>query len=1105
MPRSRHSTSTPLQTVVSKSPSPASSPGNYPPALAPAPPSPLVTRLRQDAMWAAVSQFCAMWLPTLGGIDWDPERIESDFDNTEDRYIAPMMTQLLTSLTLDKRIDKTNWVRHLRLQYLSRSPETNALGTEEEPRDWPELGLGDKLRAMHDLCEWQLVDCERFRGLVLNGEPDEEISWRIHPVGWDAKGNTFWLFDDSRLWVQHPIPPKPIKMVTRRIKVPREKVVARPRGRRQRGKAAAPTPAPALVESSPQKSSRTKRSAPLSPPAPAPPPVKKARSTRASLRASLTLPEWEEIPKEWLDPLQPEAGAGPEPSSSSSSAAAVKTEGSKQDATGSIDRRALKGTGLLSDDDESDLSEISDVEEKEEGEGVDWDWAEIEEEEEEEPDPRDEIVKMKETLAGFTEWEAVCVCRFDWENFPKQFENSEDTDEQMFYEYIVETVAPQVTAAFREIEHQKKLQEAIRNRKRSSRIQHLEESKAEQERLALARQSTEARMEKVRKEEAARALELREKQAVEKAREDRLKEREGRLWQREEAVRLAKERIEEEKAEEMRRREERYKIRIGELDPTQIEGGQNGSFSSSDLNPAGLETPRNGKGSSGKKKNSVFAKKAGVEIGGNKVEALLFPDPGQNKLGRRKLSASGSSNAGLGRKGSLNGSAKKKVSPTKKKDKDWTLRCEVCNLYAVNPLEFGPIICCGKCGEWQHEDCLDQRDAKQGIPKRNWKKVDFKCSSCQKKQAEKALRRKSSQQNIQGSPLSSPAQPGNTQTLPPSTMTSTSSLPSAPVPLLPNGISHPGFFSHSVMSPQQQLQLQQLQLQAQQAQVQHQPQRQQQRQHAVQHIGLPPYQSSSNGSYPVAVNNRVPYSSSPHTQPGVPTSHPQSHSQPHLQPQGQAQVHIRSPIYATSQVQPQPQSITHSQTSLQSQSQRPVSTGDVDVGGHQPYRGAESYSISSPSAQQQRPIHPQVTYPQTQVSNQGQNLQTQVQAQAQGQAQYSIPYTQYQQFPPAQSHLAGYQRSPQQLPHQVFQQQQYQQQHQRYQNVQQPQQQQHVAHNPTPPATAYHQQYPTHQTHNPQSNSFSHPLPMSQQSQPQMPAQGQVQPQLSHQSQQRPQ
>lgn len=141
----------------------------------------------------------------------------------------------------------------------------------------------------------------------------------------------------------------------------------------------------------------------------------------------------------------------------------------------------------------------------------------------------------------------VCVCRYDWETFPERFANATNIDEVNFYEYLIDVVQPQVTAVFRvrsalsllfgrqqadirstalkEAEATKKLEEAIRNRKRSSRIQLLESQKDEQERLEAARRATEARLDRVRKEEAQKKLEEDAQRASEQARVDRLRER----------------------------------------------------------------------------------------------------------------------------------------------------------------------------------------------------------------------------------------------------------------------------------------------------------------------------------------------------------------------------------------------------------------------------------------------------------------------------------------------------------------------------------------------------------------------------------------------------
>ncbi|KDN36356.1 hypothetical protein K437DRAFT_265316 [Tilletiaria anomala UBC 951] len=121
-----------------------------------------------------------------------------------------MIRRLLYTLTLDKALSNSasssssfDWQYHLRQQYLLRS-RPHKLGTHESPRDWATLSLSAKVSALHDLCEWQLQEQpERFRRLLSND--DEAHIWqRVEPIGWDRHGNAYYLFDDNRLWLQHP-------------------------------------------------------------------------------------------------------------------------------------------------------------------------------------------------------------------------------------------------------------------------------------------------------------------------------------------------------------------------------------------------------------------------------------------------------------------------------------------------------------------------------------------------------------------------------------------------------------------------------------------------------------------------------------------------------------------------------------------------------------------------------------------------------------------------------------------------------------------------------------------------------------------------------------
>ncbi|PLW19333.1 hypothetical protein PCASD_15213 [Puccinia coronata f. sp. avenae] len=68
------------------------------------------------------------------------------------------------------------------------------------------------------------------------------------------------------------------------------------------------------------------------------------------------------------------------------------------------------------------------------------------------------------------EWEVVCASIEDWRNFPLQFQKTASQSEKQLVELINDEVLPQVLAAHNEEEARKQKEEALAQRKRSSRL-----------------------------------------------------------------------------------------------------------------------------------------------------------------------------------------------------------------------------------------------------------------------------------------------------------------------------------------------------------------------------------------------------------------------------------------------------------------------------------------------------------------------------------------------------------------------------------------------------------------------------------------------------------
>ncbi|KAJ2918442.1 hypothetical protein MD484_g1915, partial [Candolleomyces efflorescens] len=421
--------------------------------------------------------------------------------------------------------------------------------------DWSSLSMDQKLESLHTLVEWQFQNPTRLR-MIMKSD-DEFASWRAEPVGYDREQNAYWLIGESRLWIQRA-PPKPPSRKRKRKAPPADE----PKGRNAKAgssskrqkltkaqskqkKKAEPVPVPPTPTSGRSRAAKEQAKAKLDAQAKALAEFNRqaaaaassstrsasARSTRSSqrqesksaggskafkptgVRMSARLrgfqedDDWQPVPEEWLE-----------------------TDGSSKSA------KTKTRTGLESDAESiSDLTELSDDEERQDMSSKD---AEEEEEEPEEEKPakpsakdqledeeRDEP-QNEPNPSSFIEWETLCVTIVEWEQFPERFAKSTYYAEKAFYKLLTTVIVPQVVGELKAIEQKRRLEEALNTRKRSSRLATRENEK-EAARLAAQKKAEEdERMSRTRRAEARQKREEEDRVKRETAREERRMKRE---------------------------------------------------------------------------------------------------------------------------------------------------------------------------------------------------------------------------------------------------------------------------------------------------------------------------------------------------------------------------------------------------------------------------------------------------------------------------------------------------------------------------------------------------------------------------------------------------
>ncbi|KAG0938793.1 hypothetical protein G6F29_000856 [Rhizopus arrhizus] len=283
--------------------------------------------------------------------------------------------------------------------------------------------------------------------------------------------------------------------------------------------------------------------------------------------------------------------------------------------------------------------------------------------------------QVEEEQEEWIPWKLLCCSIQDWEQIPNKYANSDNTDEKKFHDLLVNDLLPKILPILEDKEKEIKKQEAMINRKRSSRIlirelEALERASSSESEFGIYESRTRSSN---RLEQRNLDKERKEKENLAKAREERLLERERRLMEREYRA-IAREQQREEEGED------ENEIEDDEKKPT---------MEDRTTKTAATATP---------------AKRKYKE----KLDEYGNPVP-KKKRGRKPKNRN-------------------------VEDTDWLFNC-ICGVSGKNLDDGAPMIACEKCGTWQHIQCLQQfNQIDKNI--RDLSNVLFVCQQCLAKEDE---------------------------------------------------------------------------------------------------------------------------------------------------------------------------------------------------------------------------------------------------------------------------------------------------------------------------------------------------------------------------------
>lgn len=90
---------------------------------------------------------------------------------------------------------------------MAKAPSRNPFGEDEEPAQFNDFDVFTKIKVLQQLSTWTLGNVDRIRGMM--SQEEDQLGWRMEPLGWDKLDRAYFVLDDNRLYRRSDEPPPP--------------------------------------------------------------------------------------------------------------------------------------------------------------------------------------------------------------------------------------------------------------------------------------------------------------------------------------------------------------------------------------------------------------------------------------------------------------------------------------------------------------------------------------------------------------------------------------------------------------------------------------------------------------------------------------------------------------------------------------------------------------------------------------------------------------------------------------------------------------------------------------------------------------------------------